>query len=81
MILFGYDRAADSVIVGPVGFKKSVAPNVLEYGGETVVLSRRRTADIAEGQGCARPYMAPCCGEGTAQVAVAVAGNSIRKGA
>lgn len=60
LILFGYDRASDSVVVGPVGFKKSVAPRVLEHGGRTTVVSRRggrltsRKVRIA-----ARPYMAP----------------------
>lgn len=60
LILFGYDRSSDSVVVGPVGFKKSTAPNVLEYGGDTVVLSRRggrltsRKVKISP-----RPYMAP----------------------
>src|SRR5690606_907792 len=39
LILFGYDRANDSVVVGPVGFKDSVAPRALEHGGTTVVLS------------------------------------------
>jgi len=35
LILFGYDQAAESVVVGPVGFKGSKAPNVLEFGGTT----------------------------------------------
>lgn len=42
LILFGYDRASDSVVVGPVGFRKSTAPNVLEFGGTTQVKTRRR---------------------------------------
>lgn len=42
LIYFGYDRAADSVVVGPVGFKRSTAPNVLEFGGKTEVKRRRR---------------------------------------
>ncbi len=60
LILFGYDRASDSVVVGPVGFKRSSAPNVLEYGGPATVMRRRggrresRTVKIA-----ARPYMGP----------------------
>jgi len=60
LILFGYDRDTDSVVVGPVGFKKSVAPRALEHGGTTVVVSRRggrlqrRKVRID-----ARPYMAP----------------------
>lgn len=37
LILFGYDRASDSVVVGPVGFARSTAPRALEHGGETVV--------------------------------------------
>jgi len=63
MILFGYDKPNDSVVVGPVGFKKSEAPNVLEYGGDTVVFRRlggrggkltSQKVKIAP-----RPYMAP----------------------
>lgn len=34
-ILFGYDTHTESVVVGPVGFKSSIAPNVLEFGGMT----------------------------------------------
>lgn len=61
LILFGYDPRSDSVVVGPVGFRGSVAPRALEFGGKTTVASRRRaprdtrrTLRIA-----ARPYMAP----------------------
>ena len=63
-ILFGYDRQRDSVVVGPVGFKRSRAPNVLEFGGRAIVESgrarrsgrtrKKRTVRIA-----ARPYMRP----------------------
>jgi len=60
-IFFGYDRRTESVVVGPVGFRRSRVPNVLEIGGPTVVQSRRRgrgqkkrTVRIA-----ARPYMRP----------------------
>ena len=55
-IYFGYDRKSDSVVIGPVGFTRSVAPHVLEYGG-TTTLSRRgkkQSVKIA-----ARPYMWP----------------------
>lgn len=41
-ILFGYDRQRDSVVVGPVGFRRSTAPSVLEFGGRTAVESKRR---------------------------------------
>ncbi|MEW6198047.1 MAG: hypothetical protein AB1601_05205 [Planctomycetota bacterium] len=60
LIYFGYDRASDSVVVGPVGFKRSTAPNVLEFGGKTEVKRRRRgkviktRATVQE-----RPYMGP----------------------
>jgi len=60
-ILFGYDRQRESVVVGPVGFRRSKAPRVLEFGGRTTVETRRpgrrrkkRTVRIA-----ARPYMRP----------------------
>ena len=60
LILFGYDRANDSVVVGPVGFKNSVAPRALEHGGTTVVLSRRRgQLQTRKVRIAARPYMAP----------------------
>jgi len=42
LIYFGYDRASDSVVVGPVGIKRSTAPHVLEFGGKTEVKRRRR---------------------------------------
>jgi len=60
-ILFGYDRQRDSVVVGPVGFRRSTAPSVLEFGGRTAVEWRRRgrrrgkrVVRIAP-----RPYMRP----------------------
>jgi hypothetical protein len=34
-ILFGYDPQTESVVVGPVGFRRSIAPHVLEFGGMT----------------------------------------------
>ena len=80
LILFGYDKAADSVVVGPVGFKKSTAPSVLEYGGDTVVLSRRggrltsRKVKIAP-----RPYMAPALEKERPKLPI-LWRNSIRKG-
>jgi len=33
LILFGYDRPAESVVIGPVGFRSSHAPQTLEFGG------------------------------------------------
>lgn len=36
-ILFGYDPAAHSVIVGPVGFGTATAPRALELGGNSTI--------------------------------------------
>ena len=33
LILFGYDEAAESVVIGPVAFKRGEAPHLLEFGG------------------------------------------------
>jgi hypothetical protein len=60
LILFGYDPRSDSVVIGPVGFRRSTAPNVLEFGGKATVFRRvrgrlvRQQVPIA-----ARPYMRP----------------------
>jgi hypothetical protein len=80
LILFGYDRASDSVVVGPVGFAKSTAPQALEHGGETVVHTRRsgrlvsRRVKIA-----ARPFMAPALEKERPKLPL-LWRNSIRKG-
>jgi len=60
LIYFGYDRASDSVVVGPVGFKRSTAPHVLELGGKTEV-KRRRRGKVVETRATIqeRPYMGP----------------------
>jgi hypothetical protein len=59
-IYFGYDRASDSVVVGPVGFRKSVAPHVLEYGGTAAVPRRHRSGPATQTvEIAARPYMWP----------------------
>jgi hypothetical protein len=60
LIFFGYDERTDSVVVGPVGFKRSSAPNVLEFGGTTTVVRRRRGKLVKRRARVAkRPYMAP----------------------
>ncbi|MCK6458231.1 MAG: hypothetical protein L6Q92_17090 [Phycisphaerae bacterium] len=60
-ILFGYDRASDSVVVGPAKLNKPTeAPRVLEHGGVTTVTNfargrlRKRRVRIM-----ARPFMGP----------------------
>lgn len=60
-ILFGYDRRRDSVVVGPVGFRQSTAPSVLEFGGRSAVESRRRSRRRKKRvvRIAARPYMRP----------------------
>ncbi len=59
-ILFGYDRQSDSVVVGPVGFRDSSAPRVLERGGTTTVTRRRRGKQTERRvRIAARPYMKP----------------------
>lgn len=83
LILFGYDKPNDSVVVGPVGFKKSDAPSVLEYGGDTIVLRRvggrggkltSQKVKIAP-----RPYMAPALEKQRPKLPL-LWRNSVRKG-
>lgn len=80
LILFGYDQRTDSVVVGPVGFSKSTAPNVLEFGGTTVITRRvkgrlvRQRVKIA-----ARPYMGPALEKEKPKLPKAWA-NSVRGG-
>lgn len=52
LVFFSFDRSTQSVIVGPVGFKGSRVPEILEEGGKTRIGKRRVT--IAP-----RPYMGP----------------------
>ena len=79
-ILFGYDRQSDSVVVGPVGFRSSVAPRVLEEGGRTRIVRRRRgrkeSRVVRVG---ARPYMAPAL-EAERDNIPKVWRNSVRQG-
>jgi hypothetical protein len=60
LIYFGYDPARDSVVVGPVGFKRSAAPHALEFGGATEV-QRRRRGKVVKTRATIRqrPYMGP----------------------
>jgi hypothetical protein len=60
LIYFGYDPTSDSVVVGPEGFRRSTAPNVLEFGGKADVRRRQRgkvvQTRVAIEQ---RPFMGP----------------------
>jgi hypothetical protein len=81
LILFGYDRASDSVVAGPVGFAKSTAPKALEHGGETVVHSRRKGRLVSRKvKIAARPFMAPALEKERPKLPL-LWRNSIRKGA
>ncbi len=60
-ILFGYDRASDSVVVGPVKLNKPTeAPRVLEHGGR-MLIERRRHGKVVRRRVTieARPFMGP----------------------
>jgi hypothetical protein len=81
LILFGYDRASDSVVVGPVGFAKSTAPKALEHGGEAVVHTRRKGRLVSRKvKIAARPFMAPALEKERPKLPL-LWRNSIRKGA
>jgi phage gpG-like protein len=59
-ILFGYDPQTESVVVGPVGFRNSVAPHVLEFGGVTnAPRSWKRKGNSARIRIKRRPFMGP----------------------
>jgi hypothetical protein len=80
LILFGYDERTDSVVVGPVGFRKSTAPNVLEFGGTTTIVRRRGDRFVREQvRIAARSYMAPALERERAKLP-ALWRNSVRGG-
>lgn len=81
LILFGYDRQSDSVVVGPVGFRNSEAPAALERGGMTTVYRRRNGRLVGERVRIeARPYMGPALDRERPRLP-ALWRNSVRKGA
>lgn len=66
LILFGFDRASDSVVVGSARLNRpGDAPNVLEFGGRTTITRRRskkngrRVLESRRVRIAARPYMGP----------------------
>ncbi len=80
LIYFGYDKSSDSVIVGPVGFPRSRAPNVLEFGGKVTRVRRRRGTRVREKATYeSRPYMGPALEKERPQLARIWAG-SVRGG-
>lgn len=78
LIFFGYDPQRDSVVIGPVGFRRSTAPEALEHGGRSVLYRRRRGRLVAERVRVrARPFMKPALDKERPKLA-AVWRNSIR---
>ncbi len=59
-ILFGYDPQSESVVVGPLGFRKSDAPHLLEYGGKATIQRRGKRVRATYKP---RPYMGPAFDE------------------
>lgn len=66
MLFFAFDRASDSVVVGPVKLNKpGGAPSTLEFGGRATVERRRtrkggrRVVEKRRVRIEARPYMGP----------------------
>jgi len=59
-IFFGYDRAAQSVVVGPVALRsKAEAPELLEHGGQVQRRVGRRRPKVKVMRYRPRPFMAP----------------------
>jgi len=58
-ILFGYDTARQSVVIGPMRLnqRSAEAPPLLEYGGQTRRRDRRGRSELLTYR--ARPYMGP----------------------
>jgi hypothetical protein len=58
---FAYDPEAETVVIGPAGFKRTTdAPHTLEFGGRTRVTYRRHGRKVRSSARIdARPYMAP----------------------
>ena len=60
LLFFGYDRKSESVVIGPVGFKRSPAPQALEHGGVSRIHRRRKGRLVkAKARIAKRPYMGP----------------------
>lgn len=56
LILFAFDPANKSVVIGPTAFGKGEAPSLLEYGGTT---SRRTRDGVQTLRYRPRPFMGP----------------------
>ncbi len=62
LIFFGYDRQRNSVVIGPLKFKSSKIPSVLEHGGHSFALRRNKKTNKLERTRIKirpRPFMGP----------------------
>lgn len=58
LLFFAYDTATDSVVIGPVPFRRGTAPGLLEHGGtDTRPATPRRVAQVLHYR--PRPFMRP----------------------
>jgi hypothetical protein len=69
-LFFVYDPDRKSVIIGPVLLNKPSANalEVLEHGGQTTILSRRRDSKTRRVEIAARPFMQPAFDKNLPQV-------------
>ncbi|MEP0846073.1 MAG: hypothetical protein HRF50_04530 [Phycisphaerae bacterium] len=70
-ILFAFDRASDSVVIGPVKLAKpGQATHALEFGGPSVRLKRGRLGRVRRQRITIhrRPYMAPALARNLRQI-------------
>lgn len=85
LLFFAYDPSADSVVVGPLGFRRSTIPASLEFGGKETVTRRRtlksgkRVIESKRVRIGARPYMGPALKKELPNIPKAWA-NSVRGG-
>jgi hypothetical protein len=57
LLFFAWDRAAQTVVVGPMKFRRGDAPSLNEYGGAAAV--RLPNGQTVRGVYKPRPFMAP----------------------
>ncbi len=74
---FAFDPASRSVVIGPEGFSRSKAPNVLEFGGTVRV--PLRGGGVENAPVAPRPYMGPALQKNLPKMAEPWA-NSLRGG-
>lgn len=58
LLFFSYDAELESLVVGPVRFRKGNAPHLLEFGGK-IKRTDRRTGARKQARYRPRPFMGP----------------------